>query len=63
MNMGMAYRLGRLGHADFYQYLRTLFEKHQLSLTHFPAMRDYLQYILLSEAISGELLLEECTRL
>jgi len=59
LNAGMAYRLGRLRHGDFYVYLRRLCESNGVRLSAYPAMDAYVQYALLSDKINAEGLLAE----
>jgi len=59
LNASLAYRLGSIQNAAFYQYVDGLCEKNGIHLSRFPAMRNYLQYILLAENIDVEVLLKE----
>ena len=51
---GLAYRAGRIGFADFYRGIKTLIDKHGLSLAQTPAFDQYIRYVLLADGISGE---------
>ncbi|MCB4755965.1 MAG: hypothetical protein LHV69_02865, partial [Elusimicrobia bacterium] len=59
INHSLATRLGTIPHADFYQYLKELCEKKGVSLARFPAMWDYIHYILLAQSIKEEKLLAD----
>lgn len=47
----VAYRLNRIRHADFYRSLQALCLRNGIKIHHYPAMNDYLQYVLLSDTI------------
>ncbi|MCG3203421.1 MAG: hypothetical protein KCHDKBKB_00079 [Elusimicrobia bacterium] len=55
----IAYRSGEINHATFYRYVQDLCEQNGVSLTQFPALRTYLRYVLLSDAVNAEDLLKE----
>ncbi len=59
LNTSLSYRLGRVRHTDFYVYLKTLCEKEGIHFQNYPAMQSYIQYVLLSDQIKAEKLLEE----
>ncbi|MCB4755954.1 MAG: S8 family serine peptidase [Elusimicrobia bacterium] len=59
LNAGLAYRLGSLQTAAFYRYVEGLCEKNGVHFSRFPAMRNYLHYILLAENIDVDALLKE----
>jgi hypothetical protein len=54
-----AFQAGLLSHAEFYGQLKTLCESKKLPFSRFPAMSDYLRYVLLSGSIDGEKLNDE----
>lgn len=58
-----AYRSGSLSHTDFYEHLKTLCASHNISLAHFKAMDSYIRYVLLSDAINVERVLNDVTQL
>lgn len=45
------YRLGRVGHGPFYASIRALAARHGVALSRFPAMDNYVRYVLLSDGI------------
>jgi hypothetical protein len=55
----VAYRSGQLRYADFYQDLKTLCQKAGIRLSDYPAMDDYVKYVLLADGIDAEKLMEE----
>lgn len=59
VNHSLAYRMGSLGHADFYEYLQKLCEASGVKLSNFKAMNDYIQYVILSDGIDAEKLFGE----
>jgi hypothetical protein len=59
LNQSVAYRVGNLNHTDFYQYIKDLCGKNNLSLSRFPAMDDYIRYVLLSEAVNVDTVLRD----
>jgi adenylate kinase family enzyme len=61
--MTMAYRAGQVRHTDFYSYLKNLCEKSGVQLAHYKAMNGYLQYVLLSDSIDSEKLIQETRKL
>ncbi len=54
-----AFRAGAISHARFYDELKKLCEMKGLSFLKFPRLGDYLRYVLLSDSIDGERLLNE----
>jgi CheY-like chemotaxis protein/glutamate dehydrogenase/leucine dehydrogenase/glutathionyl-hydroquinone reductase/tetratricopeptide (TPR) repeat protein len=50
------FRMGQMTHADFYQVIRDLCTEAKVNLNHYPRMRDYLQYVFLTDSIDGEVL-------
>ncbi|MBV9080114.1 MAG: hypothetical protein JO102_03225, partial [Elusimicrobia bacterium] len=59
---GLAYRAGRLGFADFYRGIKSLIDRHGISLASTPAFDQYLRYVLLSDGIKAEKLFEAVQR-
>ncbi len=59
----VAFRLGNIRHGDFFQYLESLCEKTGIHLSKFPAMKAYVQYVLLADNIQPELVLQEVKKL
>jgi hypothetical protein len=59
LNRGMAYRAGQVRYADFYQYLETLCAARNVTLSRFPALRDYIQYVLVADRVNAERLLTQ----
>ena len=59
LTSSVAYRLGQMSHVQFYEYLRTLCRDGGLPLKRYPAMGSYIRYVLLSDRINPENLLEE----
>jgi len=57
MDAGLAFRAGRLGFADFYRDLERLCLRHRVPLDAYPAFRNYLRYVLLSDQIDATRLL------
>lgn len=58
----LAYRLGRVSGGDFYAYLKALCQRSGTSLAGYPAMRKYLEYVLVAESIHAETLFEDMVR-
>ncbi|OVE77680.1 hypothetical protein BVX98_02140 [bacterium F11] len=59
MTTSLAFRSGQLNHTAFYTYLQNLCKRNQIPLNRYQAMRDYLQYILLSNSINADKLFKE----
>jgi HEAT repeat protein len=55
----VAYRSGNVGYADFYNFLQNLCFRSGVSLDSFPAMKEYIRYVLLADGITAETLLED----
>ncbi|MBL0059630.1 MAG: 4-alpha-glucanotransferase [Elusimicrobia bacterium] len=55
----VAYRSGEMSYADFYRYLKNVCSKAGFSLESFPAMGEYIRYVLLADGIDAEILLED----
>jgi hypothetical protein len=56
----VAYRAGQVTYGDFYRWIVGLCQEAGVSLAQFPAMADYVRYVLLSDAIDAEALFTEC---
>jgi len=63
LNTSVAFRMGAVPHTDFYEYLKGLCEENGVSLSRYPAMRDYIQYVLLSDLIEVETLFKEVQKM
>ena len=59
LSTSVAYRMGQVRHADFYQYLKTLCGKKGVSLAKFPAMDEYLRYVVLADRVDAGKLLDD----
>lgn len=57
------YRMGAVRTGDFYCYLQTLCRSAKIELAQFPNMDAYIRYVLLSDRIDGEKLMEEMASL
>lgn len=57
----MAYRSQRESYGQFYGYLKNLCRSAGVDLSEFPAMKRYVEYILVSEKIQAEKLFKELT--
>lgn len=53
-----AYRLGEVRYGEFYRYLQTLCRSARVDLGGFPHMNAYIRYVMLSDRIDGEKLME-----
>jgi len=60
---GTRLRLGQISQTDFYRQLRTLGRDVGVSLTNFPALDRYVDYVLATDAVSVEELFEQVDRL
>lgn len=56
-----AYRSGQVRYGDFYGSLRDLCQRSGIRLSAFPAMDEYINYVLAADGINVENLLEEIT--
>jgi len=59
METTLSSRMGQLSHADFSHTLQDLCRSHAVPLSKFPAMKDYLHYILLADSIDAGVLLKD----
>src|SRR3989338_3857129 len=55
----LAYRLGNISYGAFYQYLRDLCAAYKITLKDFPAMDQYIRYVLISDNIRSDELFSE----
>ncbi len=55
----LLYKSGHLTYGGYYDSLQTICETRGVSLSRFPAMASYIKYVLASEQIKPEALLEE----
>ena len=55
------YRAGNLSHADFYTFVKKLCAKKNVGLDRYPAMDQYIRYVLLSDSLDVDAILEETT--
>ncbi len=53
------YRAGNLSHADFYTFVKNLCAKKNIDLTRYPAMDQYIRYVLLSDSLDVDAILKE----
>jgi hypothetical protein len=59
LKWSLAYRMGTLPNARFYQALKTLCEKKGVSLDRFPSMAVYVRYVLCADRVDAERLLKD----
>jgi membrane protease YdiL (CAAX protease family) len=59
LSQSVAYRLGQMSFADYYQQLKTLCEAKGVSLSHTPAFDEYIRYVLLADGINIDMLFKE----
>ncbi|MBL0350921.1 MAG: hypothetical protein IPP68_11200 [Elusimicrobia bacterium] len=55
----LAYRSGQWRYADFYAGLKDLCRRKGVDLTAYPAMDEYVKYLLLADGIDAEKLMED----
>jgi hypothetical protein len=63
MAQSVAYRTGELRYGDFYAQLKETCQKKGIHLADFPAMNEYIRYILLVDGIDADQLLNEISSL
>ncbi len=63
MAQSVAYRTGELRYGDFYGQLRETCAKKGIRLSDYPAMDEYVRYVLLCDGIDAEKLLNEMSSL
>ena len=61
LNLSVAYRSGGLSTSDFYSRVKDLCAQRGLNLARFPAMDEYIRYVLLSDSLDVEGILKEAT--
>jgi hypothetical protein len=59
MAQSLAYRTGELRYGDFYAHLKETCRKKGIPLSDYPAMDEYVRYVLLCDGIDAEQLLNE----
>jgi hypothetical protein len=59
----VAYRSSQVSYADFYTYLKGLCHQAGVALDAYPAMEEYIRYVLLADRIDAESLLSDLTSL
>jgi hypothetical protein len=59
----VAYRAGQIRYAEFYKSLKDLCENNGFPLARFPAMNEYIRYVLMADGIDPEQLLTDMTAL
>jgi hypothetical protein len=57
------FQMGVLTQDEFYSTLKNLCDRSGISLTQYPAMQSYIQYVLLSSQIDGDKLFKEISSL
>ncbi|MFN0118334.1 MAG: sigma-70 family RNA polymerase sigma factor [Elusimicrobiota bacterium] len=62
-SMSVAYRLGKVSNARFYEYLKNICGQQGVRLSQFPSMNSYLQYVLLTDQMSFEKLFSDLKEL
>jgi len=55
----IAYRSGQVRYAVFYRHLTSVCQKKGINLSHYPVLDTYVRYVLLSDGIQVERLIEE----
>ncbi|OVE78173.1 hypothetical protein BVX98_01165 [bacterium F11] len=63
LQVSVHYRLGKIPHSDFYTYLKGICKRNKVPLKKYPAMKDYVRYVLLSDKINPARLLQEIREL
>jgi hypothetical protein len=63
LDLTVAYRLGQIRHAEFYETIKQICLGHSIPLSRYPAMNSYVQYLLLSDSIDTEKLFIEVNQL
>jgi hypothetical protein len=63
LDESVAYRVGRIGHGIFYRHLQEICRRIGLDLARTPAMKAYIEYVLLSDRINTEKLFQEIVQL
>ncbi len=60
---GLAYRTGKISFAGYYKAIKSLIDRHGISLATAPAFDQYIRYVLLSDGIQAEPLMTSVERL
>ncbi|OVE76640.1 hypothetical protein BVX98_04950, partial [bacterium F11] len=63
INASLAFRLGQLNPAAFYQYLNNRCNQNGIPLKQYKEMNRYLQYVLLSDSIDASVLIRDIREL
>jgi hypothetical protein len=63
LQTSVAYRMGRISYAGFYEKLKDLCRRHGIALSQYPAMEGYIRYVLLADSVDAEALYGELNRL
>ena len=59
LSMSVGVRLGRVGQADFFRFVKNLCSKKKINLDQFTALNAYLRYVFMSDSLDTEALLKE----
>ena len=59
MDLSLAYQAGTVSFADYYQHLKSLCQKTGVNLARAPNFDNYIRYVLLSDGINVETLLQD----
>jgi hypothetical protein len=63
VDLGAAYREGRIRYAGIYTHLSALCRDASIHLTRYPALNEYIRYVVLADGIDAERLFTEIHRL
>ncbi|MCG3204183.1 MAG: Isopentenyl-diphosphate Delta-isomerase [Elusimicrobia bacterium] len=63
VSRGLALRSGQIEFGDFYAALQNLCHQRRIDLSKTPEFNSYIRYVLLADALQGEMLFEELERL
>ncbi len=63
VDLGAAYREGRIRYAGIYTHLSALCRDASINLTRYPALNEYIRYVVLADGIDAERLFNEIHRL
>ena len=58
-----AYRTGELGHSDFYAFLKNLCAAKNVELFRYPAMNDYIRYVILADSLDVDAIVVDAAAL
>ncbi len=59
LSQSAAYRMGAIGHTDFYLHLKKLCADKGIDLSRTPAMDSYIRYVLLSDSLDVDAIIKE----